>query len=84
MYNLSSLHFKLDEIFVERDDVKCSAEWVEEFSDMSKDIAILNVKDCDNLHIKPLLYAKEAMPKLPVLVWGFSGAKLDTFPQGSP
>ena len=74
----------LDEIFVQRDDVKRSAEWVEEFSDMSKDIAILNVKDCDNLHIKPLLYAKEAMPKLPVLVWGFSGAKLDTFPQGSP
>ena len=76
--------YKLNKIYIEKDGVKCSAEWIEEFSDMKKDFAILNVKDCSNIEIKPLLYAKEAMPKLSVLVWGFSSSELETFPQGSP
>jgi hypothetical protein len=75
---------KLNQIYIEKDGVKCTAEWIEEFSDMKKDFAVMDVKDCNNINVKPLLYAKEAMPKLSVLVWGFSGAELDTFPQGSP
>lgn len=76
---------KLNEIFIERDDIKCSAEWVEEFSDMSKDIAILGINDdsCNN-SIQAINYAKEAMPKFGVSVWGFSSKDLETFPQGSP
>ena len=76
--------YKLNKIYIEKDGAKCSAEWIEEFSDMKKDFAILNVKDYSNIEIKPLLYAKEAMPKLSVLVWGFSSSELETFPQGSP
>ena len=76
--------YKLDKIYIEKDGVKCPAEWIEEFSDMKKDFAILNVKDRNNIEVKPLLYAKEAMPKLSVLVWGFSIPEIETFPQGSP
>jgi tetratricopeptide (TPR) repeat protein len=65
--------------------MKCSAEWVEEFSDMSKDIAILKINDdyCNN-NIQAIKYAKEAMPLFSVLVWGFSFKDLETFPRGSP
>jgi tetratricopeptide (TPR) repeat protein len=71
-------------VYIEKEGVKCPAEWIEEFSDMKKDFAVLNVKGCDTINVKPLVYAKEAMPKLSVLVWGFSGAELETFPEGSP
>ena len=77
--------YKLNEIFIERGDMKCSAEWVEEFSDMSKDIAILKINDdyCNN-NMQAIKYAKEAMPLFNVLVWGFSFKDLETFPQGLP
>lgn len=76
--------YKLESVYVEKDGVKCPAERIEEFSDMKKDFAVLNVNGYDTINVKPLLYAKEAMPKLPVLVWGFSVTELETFPQGSP
>ena len=73
---------KLAEIYIERDDTRCAAEWIEEFSDPNKDIAILKVNDCNI--VKALKYAREAMAKLPVSVWGFSFKDLKIFPQGSP
>jgi tetratricopeptide (TPR) repeat protein len=76
--------YKLNEIFIERDKTKCSAEWVEEFSDMSKDIAVLKINDdyCNNIQV--IKYARDAMALLPVSVWGFSSIDLEIFPQGSP
>jgi hypothetical protein len=73
---------RLKEIYIERDDVKCSTEWIEELSDMGKDIAVLKVIGCSN--IKPLKYAKEALPQLPVSVWEYSDIELEAFPQGAP
>ena len=74
---------RLTQIYVEiNNSVKCPVEWVEEFSDMSKDIALLKVKDCNK--VKPLRYSREAMPQLPVFVWGYSEEVLEIFPQGAP
>jgi tetratricopeptide (TPR) repeat protein len=78
---------RLDEIYVERkgdgrEKKMWVAEWVEKFSQMSKDIAILNVPECKD--IKPLLHAKQAQPQMPVSVWGYSQKNLDRFPHGSP
>jgi tetratricopeptide (TPR) repeat protein len=72
---------KLAEIYIEREDIRAPAEWTQ-FSDTNKDIAILKINDCSS--IKALKYAREAMPKLHVSVWGFSFKDLMTFPQGSP
>jgi hypothetical protein len=72
----------LNEIYIERDETRCTADWVEESSDMTKDVAILKVNGCMN--IKVLKYAREAMAKFPVSVWGFSLKDLEVFPQGSP
>jgi hypothetical protein len=62
-------------------DVNCPIEWIEELCDMDKDIAVLKVKDCNN--VKSLKYTKEAMAQLPVLR-GYSDEELDVLPQGSP
>lgn len=72
---------KLNQIYIEKDGVKCPAEWIEEYSDMKKDFAVMDVKDCDNINVKPLLYAKEAMPKLSVVVWDFQALNLIHFPK---
>jgi tetratricopeptide (TPR) repeat protein len=71
---------KMDEIFVQRGTEKYLAQWVEELSNMEKDVAVLKVKESN---LKPLECAKEAMPELPVSIWGFSAADLENFPQGA-
>ena len=70
----------LDKIFVERCNNKYQSEWVEQYSDMRKDLAILKVENCP---LKPLLFSKEAMGQLPVIIRGFSGEKLNDFPDGT-
>lgn len=72
--------YKLDEIFIQRYSVKSIAQWMEEYSDPAKDIAVFKV---DNSAFKPLLYAKEAMPNFPVSIRGFSGKKLKSLPEGT-
>ena len=69
----------LDDIYIGSRDQKYRAEWIEEYSNTNKDIAIVRVKDSN---FKPLECAKEALPKLPVSIWGFSAKDLDNFPDG--
>jgi tetratricopeptide (TPR) repeat protein len=73
----------LNEIYGAREDTRCRLQWVEKLSAPDKDIAVLKVIDCKN-GIRALQYAREAMPRLPVSVWGFSFKDLDVFPHGSP
>jgi tetratricopeptide (TPR) repeat protein len=71
---------RLDEIFVTREGKdKFPAEWVQEYSDMEKDIAVLRVKGHDFL---PLQCKKETYPKISVVVVGFPGDDLYHFPEG--
>jgi hypothetical protein len=42
----------LDEIFVQRDSTKYSAEWEPTFSDMQKDIAVLKVENAPLVSLK--------------------------------
>jgi tetratricopeptide (TPR) repeat protein len=79
----------LNEIYVERegDNIgegqqkkrRYSAEWVEEFSDMQKDVAFLKVKAAD---FKPLEYRRETYGNIPVIVRGFPLQELYNFPEG--
>jgi tetratricopeptide (TPR) repeat protein len=69
----------VDGTFVENSSSKYHAEWVEKYSDMNKDIAVLAVKDCP---IRALKNSKEAMGGLRVFVWGFPGNHLYHYPQG--
>ena len=62
---------RLNNIYIEKDGVKYPAEWIEEFSDTKKDFAVMDVKNCNNVKIKPLLYAKEAMPSFLLLFGDF-------------
>jgi len=71
--------YELENIHIRKDDIDYEAEWLREYSDVSKDIATLRVKDCP---IQPLECAKEARPKLEVDVWGFPSAGSDIFPKG--
>ena len=60
---------RLNEIYIGRDsDDKILVEWIEEKSDMSKDIAILKIKDSTFL---PLFCSLDTFPKLPVFTRGF-------------
>ena len=73
--------YKLNSIKIQKDDKEYTANWIEEYSDMSKDFAVLNV---DNSSIDSLSYNLQAMPELRVNLWGFSTEKLKTFPKGMP
>jgi tetratricopeptide (TPR) repeat protein len=79
---------KLDKIYIEREEENIEgqhrirrhhAKWVEEFSDMQKDVAFLKVKNAD---FKPLEYRKETYGTIPVVVWGFPFQDLYNFPLG--
>ena len=70
---------RMDEIFVQQRNEKYLALWIEELSDMKKDIAVLKVKESN---LKPLECAKEALPELPVSIWGYSAVNLENFPEG--
>ena len=72
--------YQLGEIFVERFGQRYQTEWVEEYSDMKKDIAVLNVKDCT---LQPLIYAREAMANFAVTIRGFSGETIETLSEGT-
>jgi hypothetical protein len=69
----------MDDIRIEHDGNTYDADWVEEYSDMVKDIAVLKIK---NASVKPLECAMETTPLIPVSVWGFSQATESSFPAG--
>jgi tetratricopeptide (TPR) repeat protein len=81
--------YELDEIYVEREDnnieggqqtkSRYHAGWVEEFSDMQKDVAFLKVKSSN---FKPLQYRRETYGNIPVAVRGFPLEDLYNFPDG--
>jgi hypothetical protein len=73
--------FKLDEIYVERNNSRYEVVWIEKYSNMTKDVAVLDVKDC--LH-KSLNYYKQTIPGLEVFVWGFPSKDVEHFPDGRP
>ena len=54
---------------------------IKKYSDMSKDIAVLNVKDCP---IRPIKHAAVALAGIPVFVWGFPSKDLYHYPDGKP
>ena len=74
--------YKLNKIMVEKNYNKYLMKWNEKYSDMNKDIAVLELdNDCT---VESLNYNLQAMPELPVNVWGFSAKSLDKFPAGMP
>jgi len=82
IYGVTCHHciYKLNTITIEKKSKTHLLKWNEKYSDMSKDIAILDRDgDCP---IEPLNYNLEAMPKLPVNVYGYSAKSLDEFSDG--
>ena len=73
---------RLNGIFIEKNDTRFTANWDEQYSDPHKDVAVLKTTERGN--VKALNYAREAMARFPVSVWGFSFKDLEIFPQGSP
>jgi len=73
---------KLNKILIEKRLNKYLMKWNEKYSDMNKDIAILETDG--DYPVESLNYNLQAMPELPVNVWGFSAKKLEVFPEGSP
>ncbi|HEU4824266.1 MAG TPA: tetratricopeptide repeat protein [Nitrososphaeraceae archaeon] len=81
--------YGLDEIYVEREKYnnqtgqlrrrRNHAEWVEQFSDMQRDIAFLKV---NRTNFKPLQYGRETYGKMPVVVRGFPEENTDQYPDG--
>jgi CheY-like chemotaxis protein len=81
--------YLLDEIYVEREEYdnqtgqqikpRYPAQWIEQFSDMQKDVAFLKVKGAD---FKPLEYRRETYGGIPVVVTGFPLQDLFHFPDG--
>jgi len=70
----------LDKILIEKDSKKYLLKWNEKFSDMTKDIAILEMdNDCP---IQPLNYNLQALPKLLINMYGYSAKSLNEFPDG--
>jgi hypothetical protein len=69
----------LDKIFVQGENKKFPAKWLESYSSVEKDIAVLEVINCP---LKPLQYNPHALPALDVYVWGISGSKIENFPKG--
>jgi tetratricopeptide (TPR) repeat protein len=81
--------YALNEIYVEREEYNIEtgqqrkrryhAEWVEEFSDMQKDVAFLKVQ---NAELKPLEYRMETYGNISVVVRGYPFQDLRHFPSG--
>jgi tetratricopeptide (TPR) repeat protein len=72
---------KMNAIKVEYKGKSYDAEWVPEYSDMDKDIAILRVKNCE---ANPLSCARGALPGLEVSGFGFESKLLEWLPEGTP
>jgi CheY-like chemotaxis protein len=80
---------RLNEIYVEKESFnietgdqskrRYQAEWVEELSDMRKDVAFLKVQGAD---VKVLEYWRETYGNIPVAVRGFPFQDLYNFPLG--
>ena len=70
----------LDKIFVERFGHIYPTKWIEEYSEMRQDLAVLKVKTSP---LKPLIYAKEAMGDFAVTIRGFSGENIKSLPEGT-
>jgi tetratricopeptide (TPR) repeat protein len=73
--------YNLDQIFIEKDSIQYSCKWIEEYSDINKDLAVLKCDD-ENLPVKPLNYNPKALPKLEVIVLGFATGELENIPAG--
>jgi tetratricopeptide (TPR) repeat protein len=71
----------LDQIFIEKDGIKYPCKWVEEYSDMNKDLAVL-ICDYKNIPVKPLNHHPKALRKLEVIVLGFATNELENLPSG--
>jgi hypothetical protein len=68
-----------DEIKIEHEQREYNTKWIEEYSVLENDIAILKVNKANAL---PLKCAKEATPHVRVSVWGFSHYTKDNLPLG--
>lgn len=73
---------KLDQIFIEKDGIQYPCKWIEEYSDMTKDLVVLTCNN-EDIPIKPLNYNPKALPKLEVVVLGFATDELENFPAGT-
>ena len=74
--------YKLDQIFIEKDGKRYSCKWIEEYSDMNNDLAVLKCDD-EDIPVQPLNHNPKALPKLDVVVWGFSTGGLENFQGGT-
>jgi Flp pilus assembly protein TadD len=72
--------YKMNEINVEHSNNIYPAEWVKEYSDMGRDIAVLNVKGCN---AKPLLCSRQALPQIDICGFGFLSDLIENIPQGT-
>jgi tetratricopeptide (TPR) repeat protein len=71
----------LDQIFIEKDEIQYPCKWIEEFSDMTQDLAVLTC-DNENIPVEPLNYNPKALPKLDVIMWGFATDENENLPTG--
>ena len=71
---------KMKGIEVEHNGILYDAKWVKEYSDMEKDIAVLNVKNC---RAEPLQCSRQALPQLEVVGFGWLLNLIDNMPQGT-
>jgi hypothetical protein len=67
------------EIKVGRDGKFYPAEWIEEYSDMERDLAVLRVKGCP---YEPLECNHKLLRGLDVVVWGFPSKNHQHLPSG--
>jgi Zn-dependent metalloprotease len=73
---------EMDKIYVAGEDDKLYlAKWIEDYSDMEKDVAILRVKGSK---YKPLEYQKVTYPGIDVVARGFPKMELHRLPAGRP
>ena len=72
--------FQFDEIYIQKKNKKLPAEWVEEYSNAEKDIAILKIR---NSGFRPLLRFPQLTPGTEVFVFGFSHNEYQYFKEGS-
>jgi Flp pilus assembly protein TadD len=75
--------YKMEQIFVEKNDTLYSCNWDENLSDMNLDLAVL-IPDDKTIPIQPLKHHLEALPYLPLFMWSFSILKYSNFPEGAP
>lgn len=71
--------YRATKLQIEVDGKIYDAEWIENFSAMEFDVAVLKVNE---VNCNPLLCAKEITPCLNVKIWGYTKQSLDKLPAG--